>query len=76
MTDQRVAPSAALADATYQKSTRSTASGNCVAVGHAGDWVGVQDTKQSPDSARRTSLAFPAATFAVFLDALKADALR
>ncbi|MGH3770750.1 MAG: DUF397 domain-containing protein [Pseudonocardiaceae bacterium] len=76
MTDKRVAPPAALADATYQKSTRSTGTGNCVAVGHAGDWVGIQDTKQGPDSTRRTTLAFPATAFAAFLDVLKADVPR
>jgi hypothetical protein len=76
MTTTRVAPPAALADATYHKSTRSTAAGNCVAVSCAGGWVGVQDTKQGPDSTRRTTLAFPAAAFAAFLDAVKAGALR
>ena len=76
MNNTRVAPPVALADATYTKSSRSTASGNCVAVGQAGGWVGVQDTKQGPDHTRRTTLAFPAATFSAFLDAVKADALR
>jgi hypothetical protein len=76
MTTTRVAPQTALAGATYHKSTRSTATGDCVAVGHAGDWVGVQDTKHGPDSTRRTTLAFPAAAFAAFLVAVKAGALR
>jgi len=76
MTTTRVAPPATLAGATYHKSTRSSASGNCVAVGYAGNWVGIQDTKQGPDSTRRTTLAFPAATFAAFLTAVKADTLR
>jgi Domain of unknown function (DUF397) len=76
MTTTRVALLAALADATYHKSTRSTAAGNCVAVGRAGDWVGVHDTKHGPDSTQRTTLAFPFAAFAAFLDAVKADALR
>jgi hypothetical protein len=76
MTTTRVAPQAALAGATYHKSTRSGGTGNCVAVGHAGDWVGIQDTKHGPDSTRRTTLAFPAATFAAFLDAVKVGALR
>jgi hypothetical protein len=76
MTTTRVAPPATLADATYTKSTRSSAAGNCVAVGHAGGWVGIQDTKQGSDSTRRTTLAFPAATFAAFLDAMKTGALR
>ncbi|MGH3897890.1 MAG: DUF397 domain-containing protein [Pseudonocardiaceae bacterium] len=76
MTTTRVAPPATLADATYQKSTRSTGTGNCVAVGRAGGWVGVQDTKQGPDSTRRTTVALPAAVFCTFLDAVKAGALR
>ncbi|MBV9143572.1 MAG: DUF397 domain-containing protein [Pseudonocardiales bacterium] len=76
MTTTRVAPQAALADATYHKSTRSSAAGNCVAVGRAGDWVGVHDTKHGSEGIRRTTLAFPAAVFAAFLDAVKTDALR
>jgi hypothetical protein len=76
MNDMRVAPPAALAGATYHKSTRSTAAGNCVAVGYAGGWVGVQDTKQGPDSTRRTTVALPAATFCAFLDAVKVGTLR
>jgi Domain of unknown function (DUF397) len=76
MNNTRVAPQAALAGATYTKSSRSTAAGNCVAVGHAGGWVGVQDTKQGPDSTRRTTVALPVAIFCAFLDAVKADTLR
>ncbi len=76
MTTTRVAPPAALAGATYHKSTHSSAAGNCVAVGHADGWVGIQDTKQDPNSTWRTTLAFPAAAFAAFLDEVKATALR
>ncbi|HEV7450893.1 MAG TPA: DUF397 domain-containing protein [Pseudonocardiaceae bacterium] len=76
MNNTRVAPPAALADATYTTSTRSTGTGNCVAVGRAGEWVGVQDTKQGPDSTRRTTVALPAASFCAFLDAVKAGTLR
>jgi len=76
MNNTRVAPPVALADATYTKSSRSTASGNCVAVGQAGGWVGVQDTKQGHDSTRRTTVALPAPTFCAFLDAVKTGALR
>jgi Domain of unknown function (DUF397) len=76
MTTTRVAPQVALAGATYHKSTRSSASGNCVAIGYASGWVGIQDTKQGPDSTRRTTLAAPATAFAAFLDAVKASALR
>lgn len=76
MTTTRVAPPAALAGATYRKSSRSTASGNCVAVGHADQWVGVQDTKQGPDSTRRLTVAVPAATFCAFLDAVRTGTLH
>jgi Domain of unknown function (DUF397) len=76
MNNTRVVPQAALADATYTKSTRSTSTGNCVAVGHAGEWVGIQDTKQGPDSTRRTTVALPASTFCAFLDAVKTGALH
>ncbi len=76
MTTTRVAPPAALADATYTKSTRSTGTGNCVAVGYADQWVGVQDTKQGPDSTRRTTLAVPTGTFGAFLDAVKTGTLH
>ncbi len=76
MTTTRVAPPAALADATYTTSTRSGGTGNCVAVGRAGEWIGIQDTKQGPDSTRRTTVTLPAATFSTFLDAVKAGTLR
>jgi hypothetical protein len=76
MTTTRVAPPTTLADATYTTSTRSGGTGNCIAVGYAGGWVGVQDTKQGPARTRRTTLAFPAATFCTFLDAVRADTLR
>jgi hypothetical protein len=36
MTTTRVAPQAALADATYHKSTRSTSTGDCVEVADLG----------------------------------------
>jgi Domain of unknown function (DUF397) len=46
MTTTRVAPSAALAGATYHKSTRSGASGNCVEVaGLPGGHRAVRDSK-------------------------------
>ncbi|MGH3764876.1 MAG: DUF397 domain-containing protein [Pseudonocardiaceae bacterium] len=76
MTTTRVALPARLADATYRKSTRSTAAGNCVAVGLAYGWVGVQDTKQGADSTRRTTLAFPVASFGAFLDAVRTGTLH
>ncbi len=76
MTIPRVAPLATLADATYRKSTRSGAAGNCIAVGHASEWVGIQDTKQGTDRTQRTTVAVPAAAFSAFLDAVKAGTLR
>ncbi|MGH3897253.1 MAG: DUF397 domain-containing protein [Pseudonocardiaceae bacterium] len=76
MTNPRVAPPVALADATYTTSTRSGGTGNCVAVGRVDGWVGIHDTKQGPDSTRRTTVALPAATFSTFLDAVKAGTLR
>ncbi|MGH3803698.1 MAG: DUF397 domain-containing protein [Pseudonocardiaceae bacterium] len=76
MTTTRVEPPATLADATYQKSTHSTSTGNCVAVGHTGEWVGIQDTKQGPDSTRRTTVAVHAATFCAFLDAVRTGTLH
>ncbi|MGQ0718958.1 MAG: DUF397 domain-containing protein [Pseudonocardiales bacterium] len=76
MTNARVAPLAALADATYAKSARSTGTGNCVAVAYAEQWVGIQDTKQGPDSTRRTTLAVPIAAFSAFLDAARTGVLH
>lgn len=76
MNNPRVVPPAALGDATYTTSTRSGGTGNCVAVGRAGEWIGIQDTKQDPDSSRRTTVALPAAAFSTVLDAMKAGTLR
>ncbi|MGH3873422.1 MAG: DUF397 domain-containing protein [Pseudonocardiaceae bacterium] len=76
MTTTRVAPPATPADATYTKSTHSTAAGNCVAVGYSDGWVRVQDTKQDPDDTRRTTVAVPTATFAAFLDAVRTGTLH
>jgi uncharacterized protein DUF397 len=76
MTTTRVAPPATLADAIYRKSTRSTSTGNCVAVGHAGEWIGIQDTKQDTASTRRTTLALPTTTFYLFLDAVRTGTLH
>ena len=76
MTTTSVAPPTALADATYTTSTHSGATGNCVAVGYADGWVGVQDTKQGPGSSRRTTVAVPTAAFATFLDAVRTGTLH
>lgn len=39
----------------YRKSSRSSATGNCVLVGASSGWVGMQDRKEDPDSTRRTT---------------------
>ena len=65
----------ALAHAPYRKSSRSTGTGSCVLVGAAGGWVGIQDSKEHPDSTRRTTLAIPQQQWAAFLHAVKAGQL-
>ena len=44
-------------------------------VGSAGGWVGIQDSKEHPDSIRRTTLAIPHQHWATFLQAVKNDQL-
>jgi len=66
---------AVLAHASYRKSDRSTATGNCVMVGSAAGWVGIQDSKEHPDSTRRTTLTTPHQHWATFLHAVKASQL-
>ena len=61
----------ALAHAPYRKSSRSTGTGSCVLVGAASGWVGIQDSKEHPDSTRRTTLATPHQHWATFLLAVK-----
>lgn len=56
-----------LAATTYRKSSRSSGAQECVAVGFAGGWAGVQDTKEHPDSRQRTTLVVPRAQFSAFL---------
>jgi hypothetical protein len=46
-----------------------------VLVGAAGGWVGIQDSKEHPDSTRRTTLAIPQQQWAAFLHAVKAGQL-
>ncbi len=67
----RTPDAAALAHATYRKSNRSSGTGSCVMVGAAGGWVGIQDSKEHPDSTRRTTLAIPHQQWATFLHAVK-----
>ncbi len=63
----RTPDAAALAHATYRKSSRSSGTGSCVMVGSAGGWVGIQDSKERPDSTRRTTLAIPHQQWVTFL---------
>ena len=67
----RTPDAAVLAHAPYRKSSRSTGTGSCVMVGSAGGWVGIQDSKEHPDSTRRTTLAIPHQHWATFLHAVK-----
>ncbi|HEV8562526.1 MAG TPA: DUF397 domain-containing protein [Actinophytocola sp.] len=64
-----ITPDAALACAEYRTSTYSTATGDCVMVGHAGGWVGIQDSKQHP----RVTLPVPGSRFAVLVSLVRAD---
>lgn len=64
----RTPDAAALADAPYRKSSRSSGTGSCVMVGSTGGWIGIQDSKQHPDS---TILATPHQHWATFLHAIK-----
>ncbi len=71
-----VAAWVALAHAPYRKSSRSSGTGSCVMVGSAGSWVGIQDSKEHPDSTRRITLATPGHQWATFLHTVKADQLH
>jgi Domain of unknown function (DUF397) len=70
------AGSAVLAHAHYRKSSRSSGTGSCVMVGSAGGWIGIQDSKEHPDSTRRTTLATPGHRWATFLQAVKDNQLN
>jgi hypothetical protein len=69
MTDQRGIK--ALRSARYRKSSRSSGAQECVAIGHAAGWTGVQDTKEHPDSRQRSTLAVPTQQFAAFVTAVQ-----
>lgn len=60
-----------LRTARYRKSSRSSGAQECVAIGHAAGWTGVQDTKEDADSRQRTTLAVPTQQFAAFVTAMK-----
>lgn len=57
--------------ARFRKSRHSGAQDSCVAIGTSEDWVGVQDTKEHPDSRQRTTLAFSRNVFTTFLNTIK-----
>ena len=61
----------ALRTAKYRKSSRSSGAQECVAIGHANGWTGVQDTKQATDNHNRGILAVPSGPFLGFLTAVK-----
>lgn len=68
MNDTRVVPPAALAGATYQKSTRSTGTGNCVeVVALPGDHRAVRDSKHPTGPA----LTFTASEWTAFTTSLR-----
>lgn len=61
----------ALRSAPYRKSSRSSGPQECVAIGQAAGWTGVQDTTEHPDSRQRRTLAVPTQQFAAFVTALQ-----
>lgn len=63
---------AVLAHTHYRKSSRSSGTGSCVMVGSAGGWVGIQDSKEHPDSTHRTT---PHQHWTTFLHAIKDNQL-
>ncbi|MGH3869854.1 MAG: DUF397 domain-containing protein [Pseudonocardiaceae bacterium] len=68
MTTTRVATPAALADATYRKSTRSTSTGNCVEVAALPDGHrAIRDSKHPTGPA----LTVPAAEWTAFTTSLR-----
>lgn len=61
----------ALRTARFRKSSRSSGAQECVAIGHANGWTGIQDTKQTTDCRTRGVLALPGGSFAEFITAVK-----
>ncbi|WP_084216488.1 DUF397 domain-containing protein [Pseudonocardia spinosispora] len=61
-------PLSELRAATYRKSSHSTSTGDCVAVGRVGQWIGVRDTKMGPSG---PVLAVPRSSWAAFVAAVK-----
>lgn len=58
--------------ARFRKSSYSSGAQDCVAIGHAAGHTGIQDTKESPETSERTTLAFEAGTFSAFVQDVKA----
>ncbi|MGH3438943.1 MAG: DUF397 domain-containing protein [Sciscionella sp.] len=58
----------------YVKRTRSSGAGNCVMVGSAAGWIGVQDSKEALPAAQRSTLGFARSRFAAFVRSLKSGA--
>jgi hypothetical protein len=73
MNDKGVAPRAALAGATYRKSSRSTAAGNCVEVADlSGGHRAVRDSKD----AAGPILTFASSEWAAFTAAIRTGDFR
>lgn len=65
-------PHEALRAANYRKSSRSSGAQNCVMVGTAAGWVGIQDSKLGADS---PILAFTTAEWRALIAAIRAGEL-
>lgn len=63
-----------LGEITFVKSSYSGSQG-CVAIGHLGNAVAVQDTKLTPATRSEQTQLYPKAAFAAFIRALKDDKL-
>lgn len=66
-------PHEALRAASYRKSSRSSGAQECVLVGAAAGWVGVQDSKLGADG---PTLAVPATAWRALIAAIRADEVR
>jgi hypothetical protein len=61
----------ALRTARYRKSSRSSGAQECVTIGHANGWTGIQDTKKAAGSGADGVLAVPDRPFGEFVTAVK-----
>jgi Domain of unknown function (DUF397) len=66
-------PYAALRWATYRKSSRSSGAQECIMIGTADGWIGVQDSTEylTRATGQRTTLGFTLAKFAAFVHSVK-----